>query len=93
MFCKNVGTADRAIRAIVGLGLISLTQFGPQTEWGWLGLIPLGTAVLSFCPAYLPFKLNTGACCAPKTGAAAEPTQGGSCCCGTGGCGDKKDAV
>ena len=34
---KNVGSAERVIRVIVGLGLISLVFVGPQTMWGWLG--------------------------------------------------------
>lgn len=59
MFNKNVGTVDRALRAIVGLVLISLTVVGPQTMWGWVGLIPLATAAIGWCPAYLPIGLST----------------------------------
>ena len=59
MFQKNVGTVDRALRAIVGLILISLTVIGPQTPWGWVGLVPLATAFIGWCPAYLPIGLNT----------------------------------
>ncbi len=59
MFQKNVGTVDRALRAIVGLILISLTVIGPQTPWGWIGLVPLVTAFIGWCPAYLPIGLNT----------------------------------
>jgi len=56
---KNMGKIDRVLRGIVGVILIALVFFGPQTPWGWLGLIPLATALTSFCPAYLPFKINT----------------------------------
>ena len=56
---KNMGGIDRILRGIVGVILIALVFVGPQTPWGWLGLIPLGTAIFSFCPAYLPFKINT----------------------------------
>lgn len=59
MFKTNVGTVDRALRAIVGLVLISLTVIGPQTPWGWVGLVPLATAFIGWCPAYLPIGLNT----------------------------------
>ena len=59
MFKKNVGTIDRALRAIVGLILIALTVIGPKTPWGWVGLIPLATAFIGWCPAYLPIGLNT----------------------------------
>jgi len=54
----NVGGIDRALRAVVGLILIALVFVGPQTPWGWIGLIPLLTAAVGFCPAYtlLGFK-------------------------------------
>ena len=48
----NVGTIDRALRIVVGLVLIALVFVGPQTAWGWLGLIPLATAFMRFCPLY-----------------------------------------
>jgi len=56
---QNVGGVDRALRAVVGLVLIALVFVGPQTPWGWIGLVPLLTAVIGFCPAYLPFGLKT----------------------------------
>lgn len=59
MFKVNEGTADRAVRAIVGLGIISLVFVGPQTPWGWLGLIPLGTALVGWCPLYTLLGINT----------------------------------
>ena len=48
----NVGTLDRVLRIVVGLGLLSLVFVGPQTLWGLVGLIPLGTALIRFCPLY-----------------------------------------
>lgn len=66
----NVGGADRAIRIVAGLVLISLVFVGPKTLWGWIGAVPLLTGLFKFCPAYLPFKLSTACCkkeeCAPK---------------------------
>ena len=59
MIRRNVGTADRIIRLIVGLGLLSLVFFGPQTPWGWIGLLPLVTAALGTCPAYTLLGLKT----------------------------------
>jgi hypothetical protein len=56
---KNVGSLDRILRIIVGLGLLSLVFVGPQTPWGWLGLIPLLTGFVSFCPAYRVLGMNT----------------------------------
>jgi hypothetical protein len=60
----NVGTVDRILRAIVGVVLISLVFVGPQTPWGWLGIIPLATATVGFCPAYRLFGIRT--CAASK---------------------------
>ncbi|MFD1625883.1 YgaP family membrane protein [Azospirillum griseum] len=61
MFCRNVGPVDRALRAIVGLVLISLTVVGPQSLWGLIGVVPLLTAFLGSCPAYTLLGVNTGA--------------------------------
>ena len=55
----NVGTIDRAIRIIVGLGLIGATLGGLIGVWGWLGIIPLATGVVRICPAYLPFGISS----------------------------------
>jgi hypothetical protein len=49
---KNVGGVDRILRIVVGLVLISLVFVGPKTPWGWVGIIPLITAFVSFCPFY-----------------------------------------
>jgi phosphatidylglycerophosphate synthase len=59
MFSKNVGTADRVLRAVAGLALIALVFVGPQTPWGWIGLILVGTALVGFCPAYRLIGLRT----------------------------------
>lgn len=55
----NMGTADRVIRAIVGLVLIALVFVGPQTAWGWIGIIPLVTAFIGLCPAYSLLGIKT----------------------------------
>ena len=55
----NVGSIDRAIRIMLGVGLIAATLMGAIGPWGWLGLIPLATGVLRFCPVYLPFGIHT----------------------------------
>ncbi len=56
---KNIGQADKWIRIVIGLFLISLAFWGPHTAWGWIGLIPLATALIGFCPLYAPFKIST----------------------------------
>ena len=55
----NVGPLDRILRAIIGLGLLSIVFIGPQTPWGWIGLIPLATAVIGWCPPYALLGLST----------------------------------
>ena len=54
----NIGFTDRVIRALVGAAIIGAGYYY-QSWWGLIGFVPLLTAVVRFCPAYLPFKLNT----------------------------------
>jgi len=48
----NVGTLDRAARLVIGAGLITLTASGVVGAWGYVGVIPLITAAMGFCPLY-----------------------------------------
>jgi len=59
---KNVGTIDRILRVVVGLVLIALavTDTQPIGVFGWIGVIPLLTAFVSFCPLYTLLHINTG---------------------------------
>jgi hypothetical protein len=56
---RNVGGIDRVLRIIVGLALIGLTLAGLIGWWGWIGVVPLGTALLGYCPLYPLLGLNT----------------------------------
>jgi hypothetical protein len=56
---RNEGTLDRALRIIAGLVLISLVFIGPQTPWGWIGLVPLVTGLVGMCPLYSILGINT----------------------------------
>ena len=56
---KNVGGIDRILRAVIGLTLIALAATGTVGWWGYLGLIPLGTAAMGWCPPYALFGWNT----------------------------------
>ena len=56
---KNEGTLDRVIRIVVGVGLLSLVFVGPATPWGLVGIAPLLTGVVGFCPGYRLFGLDT----------------------------------
>jgi DUF2892 family protein len=59
MLDKNLGTADRWIRIVIGIALVSLTFAGPHTMWGLIGIVPLATAFVGTCPLYTLFGLRT----------------------------------
>ncbi|MBS1968869.1 MAG: DUF2892 domain-containing protein [Bdellovibrionales bacterium] len=54
----NVGNNDRLIRTVLGFLILGAGLYY-ESYWGLIGLIPLATAVLRWCPAYLPFHLST----------------------------------
>lgn len=55
----NEGNIDRALRVIVGLALIAMVFIGPQTIWGWVGIVPLITGAIGICPLYSVLGINT----------------------------------
>jgi hypothetical protein len=55
---KNVGSIDRAIRVIVGLVILAI-GYRHRSWWGLIGLLPILTALVRCCPAYLPFGIST----------------------------------
>jgi Inner membrane protein YgaP-like, transmembrane domain len=55
----NTGSIDRILRIVVGLVLIALVFVGPKTSWGWIGVVPLLTGLVRYCPAYMLLGLNT----------------------------------
>lgn len=63
MFSKNVGGADRLARALLGVLLLAWALTGavlPEWSWlGWIGVVPLFTAAVGWCPAYVPFGIKT----------------------------------
>jgi hypothetical protein len=56
---SNVGGIDRILRIAIGLVLIGLTVTGTIGVWGWLGLVPLATGLIGWCPPYALFGWNT----------------------------------
>ncbi len=58
LFTRNVGTADRAIRVILGVVLLTLALTG-QTAWGYLGIVPLLTGAIGTCPLYSLLGFST----------------------------------
>ena len=56
---SNVGGIDRIARIVLGLVLVGLTLSGTVGVWGWIGLLPLATGALGWCPPYAIFGINT----------------------------------
>ena len=61
---KNIHPVERAVRVVVGLVVASLAFWGPQNAWFLLGLIPVATGLVGWCPPYALLGINTaGKCC------------------------------
>lgn len=58
---KNVGGLDKIVRVVAGLGLLAFAVFSdsPAHAWGYLGVVPLLTALMGYCPLYSLIGLNT----------------------------------
>ena len=61
---KNEGSIDRAVRVVLGLVLLALVLVGPKTMLGLIGIVPLATGLVGFCPLYKILGLST--CPVPK---------------------------
>lgn len=58
-FSTNIGSTERVFRALFGVGILSLAFAGPRTPWGYLGVLPLLTALLGWCPLYRVLGIST----------------------------------
>ncbi|MDG0817609.1 YgaP family membrane protein [Bdellovibrio svalbardensis] len=56
---KNIGNTERVIRIVAGLVFIALAFVGPANPWFLLGLIPVATGVIDWCPIYQALGINT----------------------------------
>lgn len=56
---RNEGNLDRALRFIVGFGLVLPTLAGVIGPWGWIGVVPLVTATIGWCPLYQVLGVDT----------------------------------
>jgi hypothetical protein len=56
---KNVGSVERVIRIIAGIVILSLAFVGPKSPWAYLGIIPLATGLIGWCPPYALLGLST----------------------------------
>jgi hypothetical protein len=54
----NVGGIDRIVRGVAGIGLIAWALMGGPV-WAWIGVVPLFTSAVGWCPLYLPFGIST----------------------------------
>ena len=61
----NEGTLDRVIRFVLGIGILSLAFAGPRSAWGYIGVIPLVTGAVGFCPLYRMIGVSTCAAAKP----------------------------
>ena len=59
MLSLNVGNIDRSIRVVLGLALIALAATQTIGAWGWLGIVPLVTGVVAYCPLYSVLRIRT----------------------------------
>ncbi len=55
----NMGGIDRLIRVVVGVALIGLVLLDRIGPWGYIGVLPIATALIGWCPAYVPFGIST----------------------------------
>ncbi len=56
---SNVGGIDRVLRIVIGAVLILLAATGQVGAWGWIGLLPLATGLMGWCPPYGLLGINT----------------------------------
>jgi hypothetical protein len=56
---KNIGGIERAARIILGGVILSFAFIGPQSSWAYLGIIPLVTGLIGWCPAYTLSGIST----------------------------------
>lgn len=56
---RNEHAVERAVRVVIGIGLLAIAFVGPKTPWGYLGIIPLLTGLVGSCPVYTVFGFST----------------------------------
>lgn len=55
---SNVGGVDRVVRILAGVTLVAWAALGGPA-WAWIGVVPLATGLIGWCPAYLPLGMST----------------------------------
>ncbi len=64
---ENLGTIERIIRIIAGIGIVILAFVAPNIAWTWayLGIVPIATGIVGCCPIYALFGISTCTACKP----------------------------
>ena len=55
----NIGKVERIVRIVIGIGIVSLAFVGPTSPWAYLGILPLLTGLVGWCPPYALFGIST----------------------------------
>ena len=55
----NIGRIERIVRIVVGLGILSLAFVGPRSPWAYLGILPVITGLVGWCPPYTLLGIST----------------------------------
>ncbi|MEP6862171.1 MAG: DUF2892 domain-containing protein [Deltaproteobacteria bacterium] len=71
---SNESAIDRAVRVMFGIGLLALVFVGPKSAWGLIGIVPLATGLVGFCPLYRLVGIDS---CRVKTGPGKPQHHGG----------------
>ena len=55
----NIGKVERIVRVVVGVGILALAFVGPRTPWAYLGILPLLSGLVGWCPPYALLGIST----------------------------------
>ncbi len=55
----NIGNVERVVRIVIGLVVLPLAFVGPRTSWAYLGILPLLSGLIGWCPPYALLGIST----------------------------------
>jgi hypothetical protein len=55
----NIGKVERIVRVVVGIAVVSLAFVGPRTPWAYLGIMPILSGLIGWCPPYALLGIST----------------------------------
>jgi hypothetical protein len=56
---KNIGNVERIVRVVLGIAILSLAFVGPRSPWAFLGILPIVTGAIGYCPPYALFGIDS----------------------------------